>query len=164
MQSLLGAVVSFIQSLIGYFAPAISPPSFYNRPATATLAPIPTPTPIRLKPDNGTKGTFAIGQAKNHAGPTISQVIFDPLDVKKGQKLTITVRANDTTPISAIVADLAEDTSRQTISFTRTDGTNTDGTWTGAATLENTVWYLYKLTVTATSKNGSATIIVAPRS
>ena len=48
-----------------------------------TLAAAPTPTPIPLKPDNGTKGTYLISQTKN-GGPMVKQVIFDPLDIKKG--------------------------------------------------------------------------------
>ena len=44
----------------------------------------PSPTPIQLKAG---KETYRVSQG-SHAGPTISQIDFDPLDVKKGEKLT----------------------------------------------------------------------------
>lgn len=129
----------------------------------ATPKPTPKPTPIPLKPDNGTKGTYQIGQGK-HDGPSITQAIFDPLDVQKGQKLTLTVRANNTLAISSLSAVLKEDSSSQNINFSLTSGTNIDGIWTGQITLSDSVQYEYVLTITAVSVNGTSSVIVAPRS
>lgn len=132
----------------------------------ATVAPKPTvkPTPIPLKPDNGTKGTYQVGMGA-HDGPTITQVIFDPLDVKKGETLNLSVKTNFTSTISSVTAVLTTDNGSQNISFSLSSGTNTDGVWNGSVTLNDSVDYKYVLTITSKSANGKqSTVTVAPRS
>lgn len=129
-----------------------------------TVAPTPKPTPAPLKPDNGLKGTYQVGMG-SHDGPTVSQVIFDPLDVKKGQTLNLSVRTSFTSSINSVTAVLTADNSTQNITFSLSSGTNLDGVWNGSVTLNDSVDYKYILTITSKSSNGkSSTVTVAPRS
>lgn len=132
--------------------------------AKPVATPTPKPTPAPLKPDNGLKGTYQVGMG-SHDGPTVSQVVFDPLDVKKGQTLNITVKTNFTSSISSVTAVLTEDSSTQDIAFSLSSGTNLDGVWSGSVTLNDSVDYKYILTITSKASNGkSSTVTVAPRS
>lgn len=124
----------------------------------------PTPTPIPLIPDNGVKGTYQVGMGA-HDGPTITQVIFDPLDAKKGQTLNLTVKASFTSAISTLTGTLTTDHGAVDINFTQSSGSATDGMWSGSVTLQDTVDYKYILTLTAKASNGkSSSVTVAPRS
>lgn len=135
-----------------------------QKPQQATPKATPLPSPIPLKPDSGTKGTYQIGMGA-HTGPSITQAIFDPLDVQKGQQLTVTISADYPAGISKLTATLTEDNSSQNIPVQLTSGTNTLGKWTGSITLTDSVQYKYILTITATSTDGkTSTVSVAPRS
>lgn len=129
----------------------------------ATIAPTPKGTPVPLKPDNGVKGTYQLSMG-THTGPTITQVVFDPLDVKKGQNLNLTVKANFTGAISSMTATLTTDNSSQNVNFSLSSGNPSNGEWTGQLTLNDSVDYKYILTITARSANDSSTVTVAPRS
>jgi len=126
-------------------------------------SPSPSPTPTTLKPDDGVKGTYNISQGK-HDGPTISQVIFDPLDAKKDQLLTITLRVLSSTPADKITATLQTDTSTEDLTFTKSSTDSKYEIWTSTITLPESVLYKYILTATLQSKTGSTQVIVAPRS
>lgn len=145
--------------------PAVSPVAVASQKPQATpAAPTPKPSPIALKPDNGLKGTYQIGMG-SHTGPSVTQAIFDPLDIQKGQTLTVTISANYPGSISKLTATLTEDNSSQNIPVQLSSGSETDGKWTGSVTLNDSVQYKYILTVTATSPDGkSSTVTVAPRS
>lgn len=67
-----------------------------QNPANSNTAPRPSPSIIPLSPG---PGVYNISQG-DHTGPTIRQVIFDPLDVKEGQQLTITLKIQTDTPRS----------------------------------------------------------------
>lgn len=124
----------------------------------------PTPSPIPLKPDNGQKGTYQVGMGA-HDGPTITQVVFDPLDAKKGQTLSFTVKANFTSAISTLTGTLTTDHGSVDVTFSPSSGTATDGVWSGSVSLSDSVDYKYILTLTAKASNGkSSTVTVAPRS
>lgn len=132
--------------------------------AKPVAASTPKPTPAPLKPDNGLKGTYQVGMG-SHDGPTVSQVVFDPLDAKKGQTLNITIKTSFTSAVSSVTAVLTEDSSTQDITFNLSSGTNLDGVWSGSVTLNDSVDYKYILTITSKSSNGkSSTVTVAPRS
>jgi hypothetical protein len=126
-------------------------------------APPPTPTPTQLLPDDGVKGTYNVGQGK-HDGPTVSQIIFNPLDVKKGQQLEITMKLTNVSPIQEVTGSLQMDNKMQTFTFQRTSGTDLDGMWQTTITLEDGVQYDYKLAITAKAANGINEVQMAPRS
>ncbi|OGG35658.1 hypothetical protein A2363_04485 [Candidatus Gottesmanbacteria bacterium RIFOXYB1_FULL_47_11] len=150
------------------FTPVATPTPTSESQSTPTprYTPIPTPspTPIRLYPDKGTQGIYNVSQAKNHPGPTITKVIFDPLDVQKGQTLTVFVDMNNPTPIASVSAQLTMDNGTTSFPLSRTSGTDTAGEWKGSVRMTDTVWYKYILTIRATGANGEGQVIVAPRS
>ncbi len=125
-----------------------------------TPVPTPKPTPITLHPDEGTKGNFQIGMG-THEGPTMTSLVIDPLDVKKGQTLTVLLKAFSTSPITSIVATLEEDSQNQTFNLKLTDGTATNGTWTGSVLLSDSVDYKYLLTFKAKSSDGKSSSVTA---
>lgn len=117
----------------------------------------PTPTPIQLISG---KETYSVSQSA-HNGPTISLVVFDPLDVHKSQQLTINVTITDTKPITVATATLQTDGTTQEFTLTKSDQQDV---WTGTVVPDNTLWYTYVLTITAKSANGTSSATVAPRS
>lgn len=133
-------------------------------PTTAPQNPTPTPSPIVLKPDDGVKGNYSVSQGSQYKGPTISHVTFDPLDVKKGQKLTVTVTLSSPTPITSVTGTLTGDTTSMPITFTRVSTANATSIWSATLTITDTLWYKYILKLTGVNANGTSSVIVAPRS
>lgn len=129
----------------------------YRFPFLNSPKPTPTPTPIVLPPG---KETYSVSQGP-HKGPSISQVVFDPLDVHKGQQLTLSVTVGDTTPVTDVTGLLQTDRGKQ--KFTLTKGDQED-VWVGTVIPDNTLWYTYVLTITAKSSGGTSVATVAPRS
>jgi hypothetical protein len=124
------------------------------------ITPTPTPTPIPLLPG---PGIYNVSQAK-HEGATISKVTFDPLDVKKGQNLEITVEIKAESAITAVTGTLKTDNGQKELTFSRTSGSDTDGQWQISFKLEDSVLYNYILTVKAVAGGIPSEVIVAPRS
>ena len=122
-----------------------------------------SPTPTSLKPDDGVKGTYSTGSKGN--GPAITQVTFDPLDVKKGQKLTITVTVGTTpAPADKVVGSLQMDNGLAELTFAKTSSSQAGDIWQTNYTLTDSVNYKYILTVTASAGGQNTQTIVAPRS
>ena len=93
-------------------------------PSTKLGTSSPLPTPIPLRPDDGVKGTYSV--SSKGGGPAISQVIFDPLDVQKGQKLTIFVTvASQPAPAEKVTGSLKTDNGQTELTFTRASTSNT---------------------------------------
>jgi hypothetical protein len=120
----------------------------------------PKPTPIPL---TSGAGVYTIGQGK-HTGPDITEVVFDPLDVRKGQDLKITIKTSFPTGVTGVSAELQTDNSVKKIDFNLTKGEVINGEWSAILKMEDSVFYKYILQVTATSGKESSKIIVAPRS
>lgn len=129
----------------------------------AAPKPTPTPTPIVLRPDNGTKGTYLISQVKN-GGPVVKQVIFDPLDVKKGQSFTVTVIMDAESSAEQITGVFESDTTKKNITFERITDASGIQTWQSKFTVEDSVLWKYMLTFVAKTGDKSSTVTVAPRS
>jgi hypothetical protein len=128
--------------------------------STPTPIPTPTPTPIQLPPG---KGTYTVSQS-TPTGPRISKVSFDPLDVHKGETLTVTIATRDTVPVQSIKAVLTTDNGGQkTLQFTRIDGTDLAGDWQATVPMDDTVWYTYTLQIMASSSSGLNSFAVTPR-
>jgi hypothetical protein len=121
------------------------------------LSPTPSPTPIALHKG---KGTYHVSQSA-HIGPSVSQVVFDPLDVQKGQTLIITVT---TSPTDSLMGTLITDNSEHPLTFTKTSTNNKQNQWQTQIKLSDTVWYQYILSLTARSNNQNTTVKIAPRS
>ncbi len=128
-----------------------------------TPKPTPTPTPIVLRPDNGTKGTYLISQVKN-GGPVVKQVVFDPLDVKKGQSFTVTITMDAESSADQITGVFESDTIKKNITFEKIAGVQGAQSWQAKFTIEDTVLWKYMLTFIAKAGDRSSTVTVAPRS
>lgn len=131
----------------------------YRFPFLNSPKPTPTPTPIVLPPG---KETYSVSQGP-HTGPTIMRVTFDPLDVRKGKKLTIQVAVQEISPVLAVTAKLRTDGGTQEFSLKRIGESQNEGIWQGEVTPEHSLWYTYVLTVLASDKDGESQAIIAPR-
>jgi hypothetical protein len=126
---------------------------------TPTITPTPTPTPTFLPSG---KGTYTVSQ-KNHMGPAVHTISFDPLPVQKGGTLTITIAVQDSIPVASVGAVLKTDHGQKNLQFTRIDGTALAGNWQATVTLDDSVLYTYILQVAATDAGGTNSFATAPR-
>lgn len=148
---------------IGAYVISTRKPIVNNHNATI-VTPTPSPTPTRLYPDNGVKGTYNVS-ANQTNGPRIKQVVFDPLNAQKGQRLTLTVDVNNNTPVQQITGEFKMDNESQHLTFTLTGKTNTDEVWQATiSALPDSVLYNYSLDVIAVAANGKGFGGAAPRS
>jgi hypothetical protein len=126
---------------------------------TKLSQPTPTPTPIKLPAG---KGTYAVSLGA-HTGPSIDIVSFDPLDVRKGQTITITVQIASNRPADAVEGSLVMDTTTRELSFTRTQKTNVFELWQTTISIDDTLWYTYTLRVRAQNASGTSNLTITPR-
>lgn len=132
---------------------------------TGTRTIQPTPTPTKLYPDDGVKGTYSISSSQT-AGPRIIKVVFDPFDVKKGQQLTMTVTIINDVPVQKVTGAFSMDSVKGDIlTFTFVSRINKTETWqVRYPSLPDSVDYMYSLTVKAESSNGTGIGGASPRS
>lgn len=127
------------------------------------VKPTPTPKPIVLKPDDGTKGTYIVSQP-NGSSPLIKQVVFDPLNVKKGEKLLITVTLDSASSADSMTGTFESDNTKLNLVFQKMPNSEKPDVWTVSFDLTDSVVWKYVLTVTAKGGGKSSTIVVAPKS
>ena len=125
----------------------------------------PTPTPTKLYPDDGVKGTYNISSSQT-AGPRIIKIVFDPFDVKKGQQLTMTATIINDVPVQKVTGAFSMDSVKGDIRiFTFVSRNEKTETWQSVyASLPDSVQYMYSLTVKAESSNGIGVGGASPRS
>lgn len=119
----------------------------------------PYPTIIPLKPDNGTRGTYTIGQIE-HEGPTFKQVVFDPLDLKNNEVLTVNITFDAKSAPSTVKGKLQTDNSTLDLIFLK----DAKGIWTSKTKITDTVDYKYILSISAEKDGKTVNAMVAPRS
>ena len=129
-----------------------------------TSTPTPTPTPIILKPDDGVKGNYTVSQSAKETGLTFSTVTFDPLDVQKGQTLTLTVTLSSQSPVSQVTGMLTADTTSIPITLQKSSQTATTSVWSATLPITDTLLYKYILKLEAVNETGTSSVTVAPRS
>jgi len=135
-----------------------------NKTAMPTMKPTPTPTPSKLLPDKEGKGSYNVSTSQA-TGPRVTRVVFDPLDAKKGQPLTITVTITNDIPVQKVTSIFVTDNSKEYPVFNFVSRTDTTEIWkTTFSPLPDSVNYMYSLTVKAESSNGSGTGGASPRS
>ncbi len=130
-------------------------PTTESVPTTAKLS----PSPIPLKAGSE---VYSVSQS-TRTGPAITTVTMDPLDVLKGQTLTVIADVNDDSDVTAVTGSLEMDSSKVDLVFKKEAGTLRSGSWKTEVKLTDSVFYIYTLTINATSKNGVNTIKVTPR-
>lgn len=128
------------------------------------MLPTPSPTPIILKPDEGTKGNYTVSQSAENTGPSFSRVTFDPLDVQKGQTLTISVTIASQSPVSAVTGTVTGDTTSMPIVLEQRSKTAAISVWSAALPITDTLFYTYILRLHAVNETGASSVTVAPRS
>ncbi len=134
-----------------------TPPKVAETYPTQTDSTSPTPIPLKSGAE-----TYTVSQS-SRIGPDISTVFMDPLDVLKGQTLTVIAEISDTSNITSVTGSLEMDTSKIDIVFTKESGDLKKGSWVAKIDLTDSVFYVYKLTIKATSANGTNSIKVTPR-
>jgi len=126
---------------------------------TPTLTPTPTvtptPTPSYLPPG---RQTYKVSQSPDMAGPRIVSLTLDPLDVQKKQQQMILVALSSSTPVSGVSVTLYSDTKSRVLPLS-----STSGGWSTTWTVDDPVLYRYILVIRATNSQGTAKVIVAPR-
>lgn len=163
-------ILCVLLSIAGYLGyryyiltkPEAPPDSAVSTTPTPTLfVPTrPSPTPIALKAGIG---EYTISHPQT-AGPKINKVIFNPLDVKKGELLHLTVSITSASDVTSVTGTLTADSQVSDLIFTKGATDKTSQSWTTELTLPDSVWYNYILSVTAVNTTGKTTVQVAPRS
>jgi hypothetical protein len=128
--------------------------------STPTPTISPTPTPIVL---HSGIGKYAVSHGATN-GPTISTIIFNPLDVQKNEPLIFSVELSSDTPVTSVTGIFQTDSKKTPITFTKVTESLGMQIWSTQYIVTDTLWYTYMIKVTATNKNGSTTVTVAPRS
>lgn len=141
--------------------PVASPLPASKTPVPST--PTPKPTIYPLIPDSGSAGTYNVSQGA-HSGPSVTRVVFDPLDVKKGQELKVTVTLQSASGASNVSAVFTMDSSSTNLNFQKVSSSGGNETWEVKFTLTDSVNYKYILNLTAKDASGTNNITVAPRS
>jgi hypothetical protein len=139
------------------------PITLQTAPPVAVTTSTPVPTIYPLIPDAGSAGTYNVSQGP-HSGPTFRRVVFDPLDVKKGQDLKITVTLESNSGVTGLTGSLTMDNSKKDLSFTRVSDQGATEVWEATFNLTDSVDYKYILNLSGRDAGGTSTISVAPRS
>ena len=161
----LTVFVVFIIFGIVFFNTIVNQPEELSNPALLpTSTPTPTPTPIILKPDDGVKGNYTVSQGAKDTGPTFTKVTFDPLDVQKGQTLTLTITLSSQSLVSSVTGTLTADTTSMPITLQQISQTKTTTVWSGTFPTTDTLLYKYILRLDAVNGTGTSSVTVAPRS
>lgn len=104
----------------------------------------PTPTPLPLAPG---KQVYEIRSDTKAPGPQILQATFDPLDVEKGEQITVTVKAKDASTLTVTMIDDSGPTDHLLTS-------TPTGIWASSWKTETTHTRIYGATIVA--KNAKA--------
>ena len=94
------------------------------------------------------KQIYAISGGKKGA-PYMTQAAIDPIDPSSGESQTLTVKANDSKPITQITATMITDNKSETHTLRRVEGTETDGVWQGSWKIDSSFDYKYQVELEA---------------
>jgi hypothetical protein len=144
---ILVAVIAIVLLVIYFLNP-----TFKNRVGNLTAPQnIWTPTPIPIL--SGTQKYTISGGTKGL--PQITSLALDPQDPVVGKTQTISVAANNATPIKEVIAILHLDNNKDfEYTLDLKEGTNTNGTWTKTITFPSAYNINYRVTVKARNGNG----------
>ncbi len=110
-------------------------------------SPLPTPRPL----PHGKHG-FTV-QGGNRNAPQFGRGFLDPIDPQKNTQQGIIISASNSVPIDSVTAIIKTDNKETSIKLSVSEGTNTNGTWTGSWTVNDT--YLYNYIVQIIAKAGN---------
>ena len=125
--------------------------------------PAPTRSPYPLIPDKGRAGTYKVSH-NSFGGPTITSIQIDPLNIKIGEIVEVTLVLTHPTEIKNISASITTDISNQNIQFTKKERNENVEIWVGKIKLEKPVLYKYIYKFSASDGQKSSTLEMALRS
>jgi hypothetical protein len=94
--------------------------------------------------------------------PKITQVIINPLDVKKLARQTVNVNIQELNnkQITVVSGVAVTDNKSVTFSLSLISGTNTNGTWQGSWLNQDSYCHNYKLSITAKSESDQSSVVL----
>ena len=130
---------------------------FLNPQATPAPQPtVPGGRPLRPLP-SGSQTYLVSG---NLEGPIITEVTIDPVDASPGQNQTITIKAQDSSPVTSVSVTVTLDTESKAVThgLSLVSGTTTNGTWQVTAPFPDDTNNLnYTVQESAVSASGTST-------
>lgn len=127
--------------------------------------PTPSPTPQKRSPAPIVKGklSYSISRGSKSKGPNPSKLVIDPTDPQMNEKQTMTVKITSAKPVKSVITTLNTDTKQTPHPLTLKEGTNTDGTWEGSWTINDTHDFTYNVTIEAKDDTDTAKVDVMVR-
>ncbi len=130
---------------------------------TASTSPTPTPTPKPTpRPIPHGKIPFKVGMALS-VWPKMTEGFLDPYDPSFLQQQTVSIKVNDTKPVTSVTATLKTDNSSNTVTLRLVEGTNLDGRWEGSWRVSDSYLYNYNLILTGESGSGKSSVDITLR-
>lgn len=128
--------------------------AYTNDAPAASAAVVPTPTATYLPPG---QQTYSIGQSADMKGPRITSITLNPLDPAKdsGQGISVAIDSPTTSQASLTIYT---DTHSYPLTLTKNGKA-----WTTQWMLPDSINARYIIVIRATDTNGTAKVIVSPR-
>jgi hypothetical protein len=124
---------------LGVFSVKIEQPG-QDATGQTSMAPTPTPTPTELKQG---KETYQYSWGQGTTIPKLMSIELDPHDPKVGQTQNVKTKMVHTSPLDSVSIILFSDNKETTYPLSLTEGSNTDGVWSGSWKINDTVLYRY---------------------
>lgn len=117
-----------------------------------TMEAVPTTIPYKLP--TGSQ-TYRFSNGESVVGPKIQTLIINPLDPAKSGSQTITLTIKHDSPVTSAVVTIITDNNESPLILKLTNGTDTDGTWTGNWTVNDTYNKRYGIKFSLKSSTGN---------
>jgi hypothetical protein len=157
--ALIITLASILLIQLGVFSVKIEQ-SDQNAPGQTSMAPTPTPTPTELKQG---KETYQYSWGQGTTIPKLMSIELDPHDPKVGQTQNVKAKMIHTSPLDSVSVILFSDNKETTYPLSLTEGTNTDGSWSGSWKINDTVLYRYGFRVLSKTGGGEQKVDVVLR-
>ena len=137
--------------------------------STPAPTPAPTPTPTPTQAPLSCQDQFASGKqtysVTTKSVPRITQTAVDPLDVDFQSSQIVTAKINDpnNNAITSVSGLASTDSKTTSFSLTLISGIETNGTWQGTWTLEDSICENYMVIITAISDSGTSEVALTFR-
>jgi len=102
---------------------------------------------------------------RTNNNPQIMKIDVSELNVQFGasQNVTAMIRDTDQNPIHTVSGRVQTDAGFNDFSLSRISGNDTNGTWRGSWTLDDSICSIYEITITAISDSGSSVMALSFR-
>lgn len=124
--------------------------SFFQSKSQSKIIPTSTPTPLPApRPIDHGQQIYNVSTGQGSKGPSMTQIIFEPMDPKIGENQKLSVKAQNATPIISIILTLKTDHKSSTYPLQLKEGATTGGTWEASWKVEDTYDYAYVFSIEA---------------